>query len=114
MVDGNSVGQIGLGLLVLLGVGKEDTEAAADYVAEKIIGLRIVEDEAGKMNLSVQDKRGDILVVSQFTLYGDVRRGKRPSFDAAARPEEARLPVRPSEPLRQPFVLGLQPRPAGA
>ena len=89
-VDGNSVGQIGPGLLVLLGVSKEDTEAAADYLAEKITGLRIFEDDDGKMNLSVQDKRGELLVVSQFTLYGDVRRGKRPSFDAAARPEEAR------------------------
>ena len=89
-VDGNSVGQIGPGLLVLLGVSKEDTEAAADYLAEKITGLRIFEDDDGKMNLSVQNKRGELLVVSQFTLYGDVRRGKRPSFDAAARPEEAR------------------------
>ena len=89
-VDGNSVGQIGPGLLVLLGVSKEDTEAAADYLAEKITGLRIFEDDDGKMNLSVQEKRGELLVVSQFTLYGDVRRGKRPSFDAAARPEEAR------------------------
>ena len=90
IVDGNSVGQIGPGLLVLLGVSKEDTEAAADYLADKITGLRIFEDDDGKMNLSVQDKRGELLVVSQFTLYGDVRRGKRPSFDAAARPEEAR------------------------
>jgi D-tyrosyl-tRNA(Tyr) deacylase len=84
------VGEIGPGLLVLLGVGKGDTEAAADYLAEKITGLRIFEDNAGKMNISVLDKRGEVLVVSQFTLYGDVRRGKRPSFDAAARPEEAR------------------------
>jgi D-tyrosyl-tRNA(Tyr) deacylase len=88
-VDGKTTGEIGPGLLVLLGVGKSDNEAAADYLAEKILGLRIFEDEAGKMNLSVQDKRGQVLVVSQFTLYGDVRRGKRPSFDAAARPEEA-------------------------
>lgn len=89
-VEGRIVGEIGPGLLVLLGVGKGDTEAAADYLAEKIAGLRIFEDDAGKMNISVLDKRGDVLVVSQFTLYGDVRRGKRPSFDAAARPEEAR------------------------
>ena len=89
-VDGNVTGEIGPGLLVLLGVSKTDNEAAADYLVEKIIGLRIFEDEEGKMNLSVQDSGGALLVVSQFTLYGDVRRGKRPSFDAAARPEEAR------------------------
>lgn len=89
-VDGRIVGEIGPGLVVLLGIGKGDTEAAADYLADKIAGLRIFEDEAGKMNISVLDKRGEVLVVSQFTLYGDVRRGKRPSFDAAARPEEAR------------------------
>lgn len=89
-VDSNTVGEIGPGLLVLLGVARGDTEAAADYLAGKIIGLRIFEDDQEKMNLSVQDKRGELLVVSQFTLYGDVRRGKRPSFDAAARPEEAR------------------------
>src|SRR5215469_13975039 len=90
IVDGKIVGEIGPGLLVLLGVGKGDTQAAADYLAEKITGLRILEDEAGKMNLSVLDKRAEVLVVSQFTLYGDVRRGKRPSFDAASPPEEAR------------------------
>ena len=89
-VNGEKAGEIGSGLLVLLGVGKGDNEAAADYLAEKIVGLRIFEDDAKKMNLSVLDKRGQVLVVSQFTLYGDVRRGKRPSFDAAARPEEAR------------------------
>jgi len=89
-VDGKTAGEIGPGLLVLLGVGKTDNEAATDYLAEKILGLRIFEDDAGKMNLSVQDKQGAVLVVSQFTLYGDVRRGKRPSFDAAARPEEAK------------------------
>jgi D-tyrosyl-tRNA(Tyr) deacylase len=89
-VDGGVVGEIGVGLLILLGVGKADNESAADYLAEKILGLRIFEDEAEKMNLSVLDKRGDVLVVSQFTLYGDVRRGKRPSFDNAARPEDAR------------------------
>ncbi|HLJ86313.1 MAG TPA: D-aminoacyl-tRNA deacylase [Candidatus Angelobacter sp.] len=94
-VAGKTVGEIGPGLLVLLGVSKTDNEAAADYLAEKILGLRIFEDDAEKMNLSVQDKHHndksyDVLVVSQFTLYGDVRRGKRPSFDSAARPEEAR------------------------
>jgi D-aminoacyl-tRNA deacylase len=83
-------GEIGLGLLVLLGVGREDTEADATYLAEKIAGLRVFEDEDGKMNRSVQDAGGSVLAVSQFTLYGDVRRGKRPSFDAAAPPEHAR------------------------
>src|SRR6476646_856431 len=89
-VEGNVVGEIGAGLVVLLGVSKADNEAAADYLVEKIIGLRIFEDAEGKMNRSVQDSGGAVLVVSQFTLYGDVRRGKRPSFDAAARPEEAK------------------------
>jgi len=83
-------GEIGLGLLVLLGVGHEDTEADAAYLAEKVAGLRIFEDVDGKMNRSLQDVGGSVLAVSQFTLYGDVRRGKRPSFDAAAPPEQAR------------------------
>jgi D-tyrosyl-tRNA(Tyr) deacylase len=83
-------GEIGLGLLVLLGVGREDTESDAIYLAEKIAGLRIFEDVDGKMNRSVQDVGGSVLAISQFTLYGDVRRGKRPSFDAAAPPEQAR------------------------
>lgn len=83
-------GEIGLGLLVLLGVGQQDTENDASYLAEKIAGLRIFEDSDGKMNRSVQEVSGSLLVVSQFTLYGDVRRGKRPSFDAAAPPGEAR------------------------
>ena len=83
-------GEIGAGLLVLLGVTQEDVEADADYLAEKITGLRIFEDDAGKMNLSVTDTGGAVLAVSQFTLFGDVRRGKRPSFAAAARPERAR------------------------
>jgi len=90
-VERRTKGEIGPGLLVLLGVGKSDTEAAADYLAEKVLGLRIFEDDTEKMNLSVQDKKGGVLVISQFTLYGDTRRGNRPSFDAAARPEEARL-----------------------
>src|SRR5216684_854705 len=83
-------GEIGLGLLVLLGVGAGDTRAEADYLVEKTIGLRIFEDVGGKMNLSVAEVEGALLVVSQFTLYGDARRGKRPSFDAAAPPEQAR------------------------
>jgi len=83
-------GEIGLGLLVLLGVGAGDTRAEADYLAEKTIGLRIFEDAGGKMNLSVAEVGGALLVVSQFTLYGDARRGKRPSFEAAAAPEQAR------------------------
>jgi D-tyrosyl-tRNA(Tyr) deacylase len=89
-VDGQIVGRIDRGLLVLLGVAHPDNEAAADYLAEKIAGLRIFEDDAGKMNLSVAEVGGSILAISQFTLYGDVRRGKRPSFDDAARPEQAR------------------------
>jgi D-tyrosyl-tRNA(Tyr) deacylase len=84
------VGEIGPGLLVLLGVSRKDTQDDADYLAEKIAGLRIFEDADGKMNRSVAEISGAVLAVSQFTLYGDVRRGKRPSFDDAARPEEAR------------------------
>ena len=89
-VSGETAGEIAQGLLVLVGVGQDDTEAAADYLADKIAGLRIFEDEAGRMNLAVGEIGGAVLVVSQFTLFGDVRRGKRPSFDAAARPELAR------------------------
>ena len=89
-VDGYITGEIGLGLLVLLGVGREDSEADVNYLSEKITGLRIFEDADGKMNRSVLDVGGSVLVVSQFTLYGDVRRGRRPSFDAAADPDNAR------------------------
>ena len=84
------IGSIGRGLLVLLGVSRSDTTVSADHVVEKLIGLRIFEDDQGKMNLSVREIGGAVLIVSQFTLYGDVRRGKRPSFDEAARPEQAK------------------------
>ena len=89
-VGGKIAGEIGIGLLVLLGVAQTDTEQDADYLAEKIAGLRIFEDAGGKMNLAVAEVSGAVLAVSQFTLYGDVRRGKRPSFDVAARPELAK------------------------
>jgi D-tyrosyl-tRNA(Tyr) deacylase len=89
-VDGQTSGEIGLGLLVLLGVGAGDARTDADYLAEKTIGLRIFEDNDGKMNLSVAEVGGALLVVSQFTLFGDARRGKRPSFEAAAPPVQAR------------------------
>ena len=89
-VNGEVVGEIGIGLVVLLGVGVGDTRAEADYLVDKTIGLRIFEDAGGKMNLSVAEVAGALLVVSQFTLYGDARRGKRPSFGAAAPPEQAR------------------------
>ena len=88
-VNGEYTGQIAEGLLVLLGVAQEDAESDADYLAAKIASLRIFEDEEGKMNRSLVDVGGAVLAVSQFTLFGDVRRGKRPSFDAAARPERA-------------------------
>jgi D-aminoacyl-tRNA deacylase len=89
-VDDEITGEIGRGLLVLLGVAAADTRADADYLADKIIGLRIFEDSGGKMNLALADIEGAVLAVSQFTLYGDVRRGRRPSFDAAAPPQPAR------------------------
>ena len=88
-VDGEVVGQIGPGALVLLGVGQGDAEADADYLADKVLHLRIFPDESGQMNRSVLDTRGELLAVSQFTLYGDTRRGRRPGFSSAAPPEEA-------------------------
>jgi D-tyrosyl-tRNA(Tyr) deacylase len=90
-VDGSVVGEIGAGLLILLGVAKPDTVANAEFLVDKILNLRIFPDLAGKMNLSLLDTRGELLVVSQFTLYGDCRKGRRPSFDAAAPAEQARI-----------------------
>src|SRR5712692_7284314 len=89
-VDGAVVGAIGPGLLVLLGVAHADTAADAEYLADKILNLRIFADQAGKMNRSLLDTGGALLVVSQFTLYGDCRKGRRPSFDLAAPAEQAR------------------------
>jgi len=88
-VDGRTVGHIGRGWLVLLGVGHADTPAIADALADKVIGLRCFEDEQGKTNLAIADVGGSVLLVSQFTLYADLSRGRRPGFTNAARPEEA-------------------------
>ena len=96
-VDDEIVGEIGNGLAVLLGIAADDTNADADYLAHKIAALRILDDSEGRMNLSLKDVEGDLLVVSQFTLYGDVRRGLRPSWSDAAPPEVA-------EPLYEYFV----------
>lgn len=88
-VENRIVGRIGRGLLALVGVETDDTEQDARYIAEKIAALRIFNDVEGKMNLSVLDVQGQVMVISQFTLHGDCRRGRRPSFTAAARPETA-------------------------
>ena len=89
-VDGRIVGQIGNGLLILLGVTTSDTNKDAEYLADKVVNLRIFPDESGRMNRSVLDVQGGLLIVSQFTLYGDCRKGRRPGFDQAAPPEQAR------------------------
>lgn len=89
-VDGRTTGEIGAGLLVLLGVRKGDGEAEAEYLLDRVTGLRIFSDPEGKMNLSLLDTGGAMLVVSQFTLYGDTRKGRRPGFDDAAPPDIAR------------------------
>jgi len=104
-VEGRTVGAIGRGLLVLLGVARGDTPADADYLAEKVLGLRIFPDAEGKMNLSVMEAGRGLLVVSQFTLYGDTRKGRRPSFDQAAPQEQARA-------LYEHFVQRLRSRQA--
>jgi D-aminoacyl-tRNA deacylase len=101
VVDGKVVGEIGRGLLVLLGIRTGDTIDQARWLADKVVGLRILEDEQGKMNVSVADAGGSVLVVSQFTLYGDCSKGRRPSFIDAARPEVA-------EPLYEAFANAIR------
>lgn len=88
-VDGETVGEIGAGFLALVGIGKQDDSSVVDWMAEKTAVLRVFEDEAGKMNRSIMDVGGSILVVSQFTLYGDCRKGRRPAFTDAADPADA-------------------------
>jgi len=103
LVDGRVVAEIGRGFLVLLGVRSQDTQANASYLAEKVAGLRVFEDEEGKMNLGLDEIGGEILAISQFTLYGDTRKGRRPSFTQAACPGEAR-------PLYEGFIEALRQR----
>ncbi|MBZ0274470.1 D-tyrosyl-tRNA(Tyr) deacylase [bacterium] len=100
-IAGETAGEIGRGLLVLLGVGEDDGDADLDYLARKIPELRIFEDDAGKMNLSVRESGGQVLVVSQFTLFADTRKGRRPAFTGAARPEKA-------EPMYEALVARLR------
>ena len=101
-IDGTCVGRIGAGFLVLLGVGPEDTEREAEWLADKVCGLRVFEDEAGKMNLSMEAVGGKLLVVSQFTLYADLK-SRRPGFSKAAKPEVA-------EPLYEKFMAACEAR----
>ncbi len=101
VVAGEVVGRIAQGFMVLLGVGRGDDEAAADYLADKVAGLRVFADDEGMMNRSIVEVGGAVLAVSQFTLYGDARRGRRPGFDRAGRPEQA-------EPLYGHFVARLR------
>ena len=105
-VDGNVVGSIERGLLVYLGAGKGDGDPDRAYVLSKVLGLRIFENDEGKMDKSVVDIGGALLVVSQFTLYGDVKKGRRPSFDGAMPPEDAERAYA--------FAVSLDPRPGGA
>jgi len=105
-VDGRTVGSIGVGLLVLVGFAPTDTDATLDWMAEKILGLRLFSDHEGKMNLDLDEVQGALLVVSQFTLYGDARKGRRPSFVDAAPPAVA-------VPLYQRFVALLRERSGG-
>jgi D-tyrosyl-tRNA(Tyr) deacylase len=100
-VEGQVVGQIGVGLLVLVGVGKDDTPASGEALAEKVANLRVFDDEQGRMNRSLLEIGGQALCVSQFTLYGDCRKGRRPSYDRAAPPERALL-------LYESFVQSLR------
>lgn len=100
-VDGRIIGKIGPGLVILLGVAEDDEEADADYLAEKIVNLRIFNDAEDKMNLSLSDIQGEILAISQFTLYANTRKGRRPSFIKAALPEKA-------EPLYEYFIKKIE------
>lgn len=104
--DGRVLGEIGKGLLLLVGFAADDEAAALTWMADKVLGLRVFADEDGKMNLAIADVDGEVLVVSQFTLYGDVRKGRRPSFVGAAPPEVA-------TPLYHEFVAALERRLAG-
>ncbi len=103
VVEGQTVGEIGAGLVVLLGVARDDTPREAEWLAEKTVELRIFEDEAGKMNRSLRDIGGSVLAISQFTLLGDTRKGRRPSFVQAAPPELA-------EPLYEAYIAAVRAR----